>query len=75
MKQIKTFKDQMLIKYPNMNRVSDCSICGHDLRFDNKIHRIDMEWFCDKCYKKHKIKRNVFDELWDNPHDERWNDF
>lgn len=53
----KTYMEQMIFKYPNMNRVSDCSICGHDLRYDNKIHRIDMAWYCDKCYKKYKVKK------------------
>ena len=74
----KTVLAQMQDKYPNMNRVSDCSICCHDLRYDNKIHRIDMEWYCDKCYKKHKKdgkrEQSVLEELWDNPQDDAWND-
>ena len=52
----KPFDEQMIIKYPNLYKIISCSICKHDLRYDYKIHRIDMEWFCDKCYKKHKVK-------------------
>lgn len=51
---LKTFKEQMLDKYPNMEKVTSCSVCGHDLSYDNKIHRVAMEWYCDKCYKKYK---------------------
>lgn len=61
----KTFMEQMLFKYPNMNRVSNCSICMCDLRYDSKIHRIDMEWYCDKCYKKYK-KSNTLKEIFIN---------
>lgn len=78
MQKQKTHIEQMLFKYPNMNRVSNCSICEHDLRYDNKIHRIDMEWYCDKCYNKHKKdgkrEQSALEELWDNPQDDAWND-
>lgn len=51
----KTFKEQMLDKYPGMDKITICSICGHDLRFDNKIHRIDMKWYCHKCYDRYYV--------------------
>lgn len=52
---LRPFKDQMLDKYPNMFTVAACSVCKSDLRYSNKIHRIDMEWYCHTCYKKYKI--------------------
>lgn len=49
---LRTFKEQMLDKYPNMDKITACDICGHDLQCDKKIHRIDFKWYCDKCHKK-----------------------
>lgn len=51
----KTFIEQMLEKYPTMNTIVGCAICGHDLRVDNKIHRIDMKWYCNKCYERYYV--------------------
>ena len=50
----KTFKEQMLNKYPNLYKGEGCHICSADLRYLNKIHRIEMKWYCDKCYKAYE---------------------
>lgn len=69
----------MLEKYPNLYKGESCYTCKADLRYLNKIHRIDMKWYCDKCYKKHKKdgkrEQSVLEELWDNPQDDAWNDY
>lgn len=54
MKKEKSFVTRMLEKYPNLFNIGACRICRADLRWLGKIHRIDMEWYCDKCYKKYK---------------------
>lgn len=43
-------------KQPILYIVKMCCICNADLRYLNEIHRIDMKWYCDKCYKKYKVK-------------------
>lgn len=62
MKKEKTFEKQMLEKHPNLYKGESCYICKADLRYLDKIHRINMEWYCDKCYKKKGyIFPNIFD--------------
>lgn len=52
---LRTFEEQMLDKYPNMYKVTACNVCKADLRYLNRIHRIDMEWYCDTCFiRMHK---------------------
>ena len=52
MKTVKTFKEQMLDKYPNIFTITSCTRCKANLRYMFRIHRIAMCWYCDKCYKK-----------------------
>lgn len=52
---MKEHEKQLLAKYPNKDNPVTCSICQHDLKYDIKIHRADMEWYCDTCYKKGKL--------------------
>jgi len=59
MTKAKIFETLMLEKYPNLYYPGSCHICKADLRFLNKIHRIDMKWYCDKCYKKYKKGRKT----------------
>ena len=40
-------------KMTDANTVTACFVCGHDLRYDNDIHRINMKWYCAKCYVKY----------------------
>lgn len=56
MKKRKTYEETMLEKYPNLYKIGNCHNCGSDLRYLKRIHRIDMEWYCDKCYEKYKKK-------------------
>ena len=51
---LRPFKEQMLDKYPNMFTITNCENCKADLRYLNRIHRIDMEWYCNTCYIKYK---------------------
>ena len=57
MKKAKTFETLMLEKYPNLYTPRICHICKADLRYSNKIHRIYMLWYCNKCYKKYGGKK------------------
>jgi len=54
MAQDKTFKEQMLDKYPSMNKVTNCSVCHADLQYLMRIHRIGMKWYCNKCFIKYR---------------------
>lgn len=53
---LKNFDEQMLDKYPNMYKVQSCSVCKTDLRYLKRIHRLDMDWYCNKCYMKYGVK-------------------
>jgi len=48
------FEETMLEKYPNLSQIRNCHQCGADLRYLKQIHRIDYEWYCNKCFKKYK---------------------
>ena len=51
---VHTFREQMLNKYPNMYKVGACSVCKSDLRYSFRIHRVGMEWYCNKCFTKYR---------------------
>lgn len=39
-----------------VDRVTNCHKCGACLKYLLKVYRVDMKWYCDKCYRKYKLE-------------------